>query len=279
MNRYEKKFLELKMKKEKAFVSFVVLGDPDYKTSIEIIKTIVKTGTDILELGIPFSDPIADGKTIQKAHQRALKKRMNTEKAFKLIKEIRKFTGIPIGLLVYFNNVYAYGINNFYRKAKKAGVDSVLITDLSLEESPPVIKAAKEYCLNQIFLVSQTTPIKRIKKINKLCSGFIYLVAIEGVTGTRKELQKETLKLIEKVKANTNLPLCIGFGISKPQQFRKLTETDIDGVIIGSKIVSMIEKNLNCKKTMMTEISFFTEKMKKCSKRFKNNTTHNNIRR
>jgi tryptophan synthase alpha chain len=259
---YQEAFANLKKKNEKALIPFVVAGDPDYETSLKVIKTIVESGADILELGFPFSDPVADGPTIQLADQRALNKGMNTDKCFQLIKDIRKFSQIPIGLLIYANLIYQRGIYDFYREASESGVNSVLIADLSVEESDTFTKAAKENSVDTVFIVSPLTEENRLKTILNKITGFVYLVSRTGVTGARNDLQKSTIELIKRVRHETNLPICVGFGISKPEHVRAISEAGADGAIVGSAIVKIIESNLDNESKMLRELRDYIKKMK-----------------
>ncbi len=263
---YTKTFNKLRKKKEKALVPFTVLGDPDYNTSLKIIRSIVESGADVLELGFPFSDPIADGPTIQAADVRALDNSINTDKCFKIIKKVRKFTDIPIGLLVYSNLIYQRGIDKFYRDCKSAGVTSVLVADLPVEESDDYVKSAKKYNIDPVFIVSPLTDNKRLKLILKKARGFIYLVARLGVTGARDNLKKSTLKLIRKVKRQTKLPVCVGFGISKPEHVKSVCKAGADGAIVGSALVRIIEKRLNNKIMLLFKIKRFIKKLKAATK-------------
>ncbi|MFH1256552.1 MAG: tryptophan synthase subunit alpha [Candidatus Diapherotrites archaeon] len=265
MNRYEKRFAELRKKGEKGLMPFVVLGDPDYETSLEIVKELLKHA-DALELGFPFSDPIADGKTIQAADTRSLANGMNSDKCFELINEIRKLDAeIPIGLLVYYNLIYSNGIDAFYAKAKEAGVDAVLAADAPVEESKPLLKAAKKSGLNQVFLVTPTITPQRMKKILSKASGFVYLVSLLGITGERSELGTETVSLIKKVRPHTKLPLCVGFGISKQEHVQAVCAAGADCAIVGSAVEKIIERNIgNCEK-MLEELGAYLAEMKKAA--------------
>ena len=262
MNRYKKTF----KKHGKKLIPFTVVGDPDYNTSIEIIKTMINAGADILELAAPFSDPIADGPTIQAADVRALKHKINTDKFFQLIREIRDFNNkIPIGILIYANLVYQRGIEKFYKDAKQAGIDSILVADLPIEEATNYIKAAKRAGVETVFIVSPLTDNNRLKKITSKTTGFVYIVSRLGVTGARAELKKSTLELIKRVRKQTNLPLCVGFGISKPEHVKEVIKAGADGVIVGSAIVKIIEENLKDKDKMLDEIRGFIVKLKKAT--------------
>ncbi len=262
MDRYKETFSKLKSNNEKALVIFTVLGDPDFKTSIDIIKSIIKGGADILELGFPFSDPIADGAVIQAADVRSLNSGINSDKCLEMIKDIRRFSDVPIGLLIYYNLVYQRGIENFYRDAKQAGVDSVLIADMPVEESENCVKAAKKHGINQVFIVSPLTNEDRLEKISENASGFLYLVSRLGVTGSRDDIQKGTLDLIKRVRPKTSLPLCVGFGISKPEHVKKVCNAGADGAIVGSSVIKIIEDNLSDKKKMLKKIEDYVKEMK-----------------
>lgn len=251
--------------KEGALIPFTVIGDPDYKTSLEIVKILAERG-DILELGIPFSDPIVDGPAIQKADVRALKHSFNTNKIFDFIEKVRKYTDKPIGLLVYYNLIYQYGLERFCSKAKKSGIDSILIADLSLEESDNFIKAAMKNSINTVFLVTQLTTIERLRKILKKSRGFVYIVNVLGVTGVRVNLDKATLDFVKRVRPFTKLPLCAGFGISKQEHIKSILKAGANGAIVGSAIVKLIEKNLNNKEKMLKEIDNYLLSMKNATR-------------
>ena len=263
---YKKTFSKLKRKKEKALVPFVVIGDPDFNTSLKIVKTIVESGADILELGFPFSDPIADGPTIQSADVRALNKGVNPEKCFKFIKQVRKFTDMPIGLLVYYNLIYQRGTNKFFYDCKLAGVTSVLAADVPVEESAEIVQAARKHKIDTVFIVSPLTDNKRLKLILKKCKGFVYIVARLGVTGARADMKESTLKLVKRVRKQTKLPLCVGFGISKPEHVKSICKAGADGAIVGSAIVKLIQNNLKNKPLMLKKIENYVKSLKAATK-------------
>lgn len=266
MASYNETFKKLKKKNQGALAAFTVIGDPNYKTSLDIAKKIIDAGTDILELGIPFSDPIADGKTIQAADMRALKSGMNTDKAFDLIKNVRKYNdNIPIGLLVYGNLIYQRGINKFYSDAAKSGVNSVLVADVPIEESDDYIKSARTNKIDTVFIISPLTSNERIKKIVNKTSGFVYVVSRLGVTGARATLEGSTLKLIKRIRKHTKKPLCVGFGISKPEHVKSVIKAGADGAIVGSAIVNLIEKNANNRSKMLKKIGLYVKSMKKAT--------------
>jgi len=242
------------------------LGDPNYGLSFKIIKELIDAGADALELGFAFSDPIADGPTIQEADQRALRAGANTEKNFELLKKIRSYNNeIPISLLIYYNLICQFGLEKFYKKAKAVGVDAILASDVSFEEAAPLLKAAEKHGVNPVFLVTPLTAGKRLKKILEKSSGYVYLVSLLGVTGARKGLQKRTFQLIKRVKRFTKLPLIVGFGISKPEHVKQVIEAGADGAIVGSAIVDLIKKNLKNEKKLLKELKNFALKLKKAT--------------
>lgn len=267
MSRYNRVFKGLKKKKEKALVPFVAIGDPDYTTSFSIVKTIIDSGADVLELGFVFSEPIADGPTIQAAGVRALKKGANTDRNFAFIKKIRQYDDkIPIGVLVYSNLIYQRGIKKFYLDAKRAGIDSVLVADLPVEEADDYVKAARKNKVDTVFIVSPLTDKKRLSKILKKVRGFVYIVSRLGVTGARKDVHADTLSLVRRVRKHTKLPLCVGFGISKPEHVRAVLKAGADGAIVGSAVVKIIEKNLKRKSVMLKKIEAYVRLMKNATK-------------
>ncbi len=267
MSRFSERFRELKARKEGAFIPFVVLGDPNAETSFKIIKTLINSGADALELGFAFSDPIADGKTIQEADQRALAKGMNTDKCFGLIKKIRAFDKrIPISLLIYYNLVMQRGIEKFYADAKKAGVDALLAADCPLEEAKPLLKASRKHGIEQVFIVSPVTTKKRMLKILRNCTGYVYIVSLLGVTGARQQLQKRTIQLIKRTRHSTKLPLCVGFGISRSEHARQVIAAGAQGAIVGSAIVDLIKRSLGNERKMLKEIQKFAFSMKKATR-------------
>jgi len=257
---YAEKFKELNGKK--ALIPFTVLGDPDVSTSVAVIKAMVDGGADILELGFPFSDPIADGPTIQSADIRSLDSGFNTDKGFEILEKVRGFTDVPIGLLVYYNIVLQYGVEKFYSKCKEIGVNGVLIADMPVEESDEIVKTASSNDLETIFIVSPLTTDERVKKISAKTTGFIYVIARLGVTGARDDMESGTLELLKRIRPLTDVPLCVGFGISKKEHVQAVYDAGADGAIVGSAIVKVIEKNLSDKKRMVTEINKYVKSLK-----------------
>jgi tryptophan synthase alpha chain len=246
-----------------ALIPFFVIGDPDFDTSLAIVKTAIDAGVDILELGIPFSDPIADGPTIQKADIRARNAGMNVRKALEFIRKVKDYRDIPIGLLMYYNLIYQYGTEKFLLDFHKAGVNSVLVADLSIDDADEIITPARSAGLDTVFMATPNTSTERMKLIASKTTGFIYAVSLLGVTGSREKLSDAVEGLVGKLKKLTDLPVCVGFGISKPEHAATIAAAGADGVIIGSKIVKLIEDNLGDKQRCLSEISKFISDVKK----------------
>jgi len=241
MNRIDQKFRELKKNKKKAFIAFVTAGDPNLKTTEQLVPAFEKAGADIVELGVPFSDPMADGATIQASSQRALKKGVSLSKILKSVHTIRQKSEVPIALMTYYNPVFHYGEKRFISDAKKAGVDGVIIPDLPPEEAKELIQSAKAYNLATIFFLAPTTTDQRMKRIVRASTGFIYYVSLTGVTGAKTKFASVNEEKIKKAKRLTKTPICVGFGVSTPAQVKAVAKT-ADGVIVGSAIVKQIEK-------------------------------------
>ncbi len=262
MGRIEKAFSR---GKKPLFIGFTVAGDPDKLTCIRIARALIAGGTDILELGIPFSDPVADGPTIQKADERALMAGTTPVAVFEIVREIRKESDVPIVFLTYYNIIYRRGIERFYHEARDAGVDGILIADMPVEESEEVCTIASRYDIAPIFLVSQTTSDKRVEKIAAKARGYVYLVAVLGVTGVRDQVSGGAIDLLHRVRRYTPLPLAIGFGISTQAQVQTCARAGADGVIVGSAIVEIIEQNLNDPDSMERELKEYVSAMKKAT--------------
>jgi len=243
MNRYHHTFAQLKKEERIAFIPFWMLGDPNPEASLAAVKTMAHHA-DILELGLPFSDPLADGPTIQAAVNRSLEAGTNTHKCLKQIAEIRTaFPDKPIGLLVYLNLVLQYGINQFFKDCKKAGVDSVLIPELPVEEIAIVKTAAADNEIDLVFLLSTNTPQTRREQIYQHSGGFVYTVSKPSITGAKSDLTDDTLKLVTELKSQTQLPLCVGFGISTPAHIQALKDAGADGAIIGSELINIYQND------------------------------------
>ncbi len=229
-------------KKGKAlFVPFVVLGDPTKAQSLEIVRLLVESGADALELGFPFSDPPADGPVIQAADTRSLKAGMRIDHCFQMLKEIRTFTDIPVGLLVYYNLILQRGVEKFYRDCQECGVSSVLIADLPLEHAEEVLPIARAHGIAPVFLVSEVTTDERLQKIAEIAEGYLYVVSYLGVTGVGNAVLEEKMRVtIARARKVSTLPLMVGFGMNEASEVRAAIRAGADGVIVGSRIVREI---------------------------------------
>ena len=241
MNRIEKKFQELKNQKRKAFIAFITAGDPDLKTTEDLVVGLEGAGVDIIELGIPFSDPLADGPTIQASYFRALNKGTTVKKILETVKRIRLKTSIPIALMSSYNPIFHFGEEKFVKACADAGVDGLIIPDLPPEESRLLRHATGNFDIATIFFVAPTTKDERIRANTKASSGFVYYVSLTGITGTQKAVARSVVKQINHIRRFTSKPVCAGFGISTPQQVKDISRA-ADGVIVGSAIVKKIEE-------------------------------------
>jgi tryptophan synthase alpha chain len=244
MNRYTKVFSELRSKNETAFIPFAVAGDPDTATSEAILKAYIDGGADILEIGYPFSDPIADGPVNQRGAQRAIKAGITPSTFFKLVKKIRAYSDIPIGLLLYANIVNHLGYRTFCTSAADAGIDSLLIADMPPEEYDNVKTEMKSVGLSRVLIVSELTPKVRMKMICANVDAFVYVVSRLGTTGTGKTLSSSVGTTLAHLKKITDKPLAVGFGISTPNHVREVALAGADGAIVGSALVKCIEEHL-----------------------------------
>lgn len=248
--------------KKPLFIAFTVAGDPDPQRSVAVARTLIDAGADILEFGVPFSDPVADGPTIQRADERALSAGINPDLVFGIVREVRAYSKIPIVLLTYYNIVYRRGVETFCRQASEAGVDGILVADLPVEESEGMCTAARRYGIDAIFLVAPTTSTERLKRIEESATGFLYLVSLLGVTGARDQISASAAELIARVREETTLPLAVGFGISQPEHIRALSSAGADAAIVGSAIVDIIEENLGDDVAMMRELHRYVRAMR-----------------
>ena len=246
MNRIEKTFLDLYQKREKALVGFVTAGDPTPERSLEIIHAMCRAGLDILELGVPFSDPTADGPVIQRSSERSIKNGTTLSSVLDMTKAIRNETEIPIILFSYFNPIFVYGVVPFYHDTIRAGADGVLIVDLPPEESDEMTVEWPERNLSVIRLVAPTTPLDRMELISRTGEGFLYLVSKTGVTGSDGLDIHGITEKITTLRLVTELPICVGFGISSPEHVADIASV-ADGVVIGSAFERIIEENLHSK--------------------------------
>jgi tryptophan synthase alpha chain len=239
MTRISETFRRLMKKGHKAFIPYVMAGDPSPDKTVEMVHVLEESGADIIEIGVPFSDPLADGPTIQRASERALKNCMTLRKAISLVRDLRQSTQVPLVLMTYFNPVFKYGIEDFIGNARVAGVDGVIIPDLPPDEAADFIKLSRKASLDTIFLLAPTSTEERIRKVTKASSGFIYYVSMTGITGANLSLDGSMETLISSIKKFTDKPVAVGFGISTPDEASVVSRV-ADGVIVGSAIVKRL---------------------------------------
>ncbi len=269
--KLEKKFSELKKRKEKAFMAHVYCGDGGINFSEKLIRTLEKH-IDILELGIPFSDPIADGSVFQQACQRALQNRTTPNDVFNLVKKLRKNNfKLPIVITTYYNIIFNIGAKEFVEKLKQLEVQGIIVPDLPLEESDGLCRQCRKRMIHLIYLVAPTTTNERMRKILKRASGFVYVVSVTGVTGTKKNLLESIRKTVKRIRAKTNVPLLAGFGIKSAQQIKELKGISIDGFILGSEICRRYRKD------KLEKVGMFAEGIKKACERENTKIEHNQV--
>lgn len=244
MNRIESAFSKAKSEGRAAFVSYVCAGDPDLATSLEVCRALIDSGVDVMELGVPFSDPLADGLTNQLAAQRALESGATQAQVFQLVRDIRKENDtVPIVFYTYYNLMFSNGLEQYVADAKAAGVDGLLVLDLPPEEAEDYLAACEAHGMKTVFLIAPTTPSARVGYIAKHASGFVYYVSRTGVTGVREDLAEDLKEMVAMIREATDKPLVVGFGVSKREQVATISAL-ADGVVVGSAIVNTIKENL-----------------------------------
>lgn len=232
--------IKLAFENGKAFIAFVTCGDPDLETTAAVVRAAVENGADLIELGIPFSDPTAEGPVIQGANVRALNGGVTTDKIFALVKELRRDVKVPMVFMTYSNVIFSYGADRFLSICKEIEIDGLILPDLPFEEKEEFLPVCHKYGVDLISLVAPTSE-NRIAMIAKEGEGFLYIVSSLGVTGTRSEIKTDLKSIVEVVRQNTDLPCAIGFGISTPEQAKKMADLS-DGAIVGSAIIKLLEK-------------------------------------
>ena len=256
MNRIDLTFKELKSSCRKAFMPFITAGDPDLATSIRLLKAAQDAGASLVELGIPFSDPIADGPVIQNSFTRALDKGITLDAITKILKPARKKISIPVVAMLSFSIVYRFGAKRFIERAKQGGFDGAIIPDLPVEEADEICAEAAKGDFKIVSLIAPNTPLKRRKKIAAISTGFLYYMSVVGITGMRDRLPSQLTRDVRQLKRLTALPVCVGFGIKGPQLARMVAEV-ADGVIVGSALVKIVEKFGKNKKRLLSEAGRF----------------------
>ncbi len=241
MNRIKNKFNQLRKANKKALIAYIMAGHPSLDSTKKLVFALEESKVDLIELGVPFSDPIADGPVIQKAAARALKNKVNIKNTLILVQQIRKVSQIPLILMLYYNLILNYGEEKFVKDSKAFGVDGLIVPDLPIEEAKSLIRFCKKYGLARIFFVTPTSSLKRIKMAALASNGFIYYIARTGVTGAKTKISKDLSLQIKRIKKLTHQPICVGFGIRNLNQLRKVNRI-ADGGIIGSALVDIISK-------------------------------------
>jgi len=260
MNRIDQKFRTLKGKKKKALIAFIAAGYPSLEVTRKLVLEFSRIGVDIIELGVPFSDPMADGPIIQEASQWSLRRGTNLYDILSLVKKLRRDTDIPLCLMSYYNPIFCLGEERFIRKASASGVDGVIIPDLLPEEGRAFIKLADRAKLDTILFISPTSTQERIKFISGLSRGFIYYVSLTGVTGPRQNLSADLINKLRAIKKLTAKPVCVGFGISGVGQVKEIYKF-ADGVIVGSAIVKKIKDNIG-RSNLVKKVSNFVASLR-----------------
>lgn len=243
MSRLQQRFQALAQKGEKALICFVTAGDPSPETTVNIVEALVQADVDAIEIGIPFSDPLADGPSIQASSMRALSKGMTTKKTLNIVAEIRsRCPDVPLILMTYYNPILQFGLEAYTKAAKEAGADAHIVTDLTPEEAEEWKTLSNQNGLDTIFLLAPTSTHDRIEVVAKMASGFIYCVSRTGVTGARKEIPAELPEVVRTIKAESSQPVCVGFGVSAQEHVQQISEF-ADGVVVGSALVDLIHDN------------------------------------
>jgi len=224
-----------------ALITFITAGDPNIKATLDFMLALDKYA-DVIELGIPFSDPMADGRTIQKANVRALKAGTKVKDVFEIVKEFREHSDTPVVLMTYYNPVYRRGVDRFVKEAKDAGANGLIIVDLPVEEASEYLNICEKYKIGTIFLAAPNTSDERLRLIDEASSAFVYLISLYGTTGARERVSELAFKLIKRAKRICRKPLAVGFGVSKAEHVSELLKAGADGVVVGSALVEIIEK-------------------------------------
>lgn len=266
-NKVALKFSNLEKRKEKALITYLVGGFPDLITSRQIIETVIESGADIVEIGIPFSDPMADGPIIQQAFSETLQNGIRPVDCLHLINSIKtRYDDTPIVVMTYSNILYANGLNKFLKLSKNSNIDGFIVPDLNFQEADDFLLASKNLDLATIFLTSPNTNLKRLAKISTISTGFVYMVSVYGITGSRNRFEKYTFDSIKKTKAITtkhDIPLAVGFGISTPSDGLKMIQAGADGIIVGSSLIKIIQQHKDDKDTMLKNLGLFVKQLKK----------------
>ncbi|MBD3422121.1 MAG: tryptophan synthase subunit alpha [Chitinivibrionales bacterium] len=265
MSRYHQVFTSLKAAGRIAFIPFAVAGDPDRRLSEAVLKTYVDAGADILEIGYPFSDPIADGPVNQRAGQRAIASGLNHARFFSLVKNVRMYTDVPIGVLLYANSLHHLGFETFCRRAADSGIDSLLVADMPPEESRILSASMRTAGLQRAHIVSELTPAERIRTICSDIEAFVYVVSRLGPTGVQNDISSTVAATLATLRKHTTRPLCVGFGLSRPEHVSSVKALGADGAIVGSALVKLIEHYGNAPNTMLKKLTKMIRNFKRAT--------------
>lgn len=267
MSRISERLGALRRRGEGALVVFITAGDPDLHVTEDLIVALAEAGVDTVEIGIPFSDPLADGSTIQASTFRALQRGVTPTGTMEMIARVRARTEVPLVIMTYFNPVWQMGIEHFARQAANAGVDGVIMTDMPPDEAGEWHAAARQHGLDTIFLVAPTSTPARMRLVAQMSSGFVYCVSRTGVTGAREDLPEEIPQMLEAMRRLTDLPLCVGFGISRPEHVRAVCRF-AEGAVVGSAVVSLIEREAaKGEEALLASVGRFVRELKEATLR------------
>lgn len=262
MSRIADRFATLRAWGEGALVVFITAGDPNLEATEKLIPALAEAGADIIEVGIPFSDPLADGPTIQASTFRALQQGVTPARVLETIARVRARTDVPLVTMTYFNPVWQMGAERFARQAVQAGVDGVIMTDMPPDEADEWHSAARQHGLDTIFLIAPTSTPERMRRVAQMSSGFVYCVSRTGVTGARDDLPEEVPQMLKTMRALTDLPLCVGFGISRPEHVRAVCRI-ADGAVVGSAVVSLIaQETVKTEQVLLDSVCRFVQELK-----------------
>ncbi len=269
VNRIDEKFSTLRRRREKALIPFVMAGDPDLKTTLEILRALERAGADLIELGIPFSDPMADGPTIQRSSERALRRGASLPRILRMLREFRRQSDIPLILFGYYNPFLRYGLRRLAREARASGADGILCVDLPPEESGELRRWADAQGLDTIFLLAPTSDVERMRLVARQGRGFVYYVSVTGVTGTRKRFENHLHTQVARVRRYTSLPVGVGFGISTPPQAAWIASF-ADAAVVGSALIEVMEK-AGRNREKVKRAALFVARLKRAMKRVSKN--------
>lgn len=260
MSRLERRFARLREEGRRAFIPYVAAGDPSLEVTERLVVGFAEVGADVVELGVPFSDPIADGPSIEAATQRALAHGVSLPKILETVARLRSRTDIPLLLMGYYNPFFCYGVERFCEEAQRAGVDGIVVPDLPPEEAEELLIPARKSRLATIFLVAPTSPPERIRLVSEVTRGFLYVVSLTGVTGARRVLSEDLLPTLKRVRSVTDKPVCVGFGVSTSEHAREVASL-ADGVIVGSAVVDTMARHLDNPDRLVVETVGFVSQL------------------